>query len=68
MYKIIKDIREKNKLNQTQLGNILGVSQNAVSKYELNEALPSFSVIIKLKNRFNLSWKELENAYTNTDS
>jgi len=36
------------KMNQAQLGRLLGVTQTTVSKYEKGETLPTLDVLLKL--------------------
>lgn len=38
--KIIKELREKEKLTQLELANIIGVSDKAISKWETGKGLP----------------------------
>ena len=48
MYKRIRDLREDRDLNQTQVANILGMSQTGYSKYETGENdLPTMVFIIQ---------------------
>ncbi len=60
---LITDLRNKKKLTQVQMAKELGVSQHAISRYEKG-SLPRFDVLCRLKNKFNLSWKVLEDAYS----
>ena len=67
----IKLLREEDKLTQIQLAKILGVKSQTISNYEAGEREPSYEVLIKLADHFNVSTdyllgridnKNLENA------
>lgn len=51
----IKGLREDADLNQTQMGKILTISQNAVSKYENSERSVPIETIIKYALYFKVS-------------
>lgn len=51
----LRDLRQKNKLSQKKLANILGVSDRAISKWELDLSNPSTKNILKLSKIFNVS-------------
>ena len=55
MYKRIRDLREDNDLNQTQVAKYLGMSQTGYSKYETGENDLPTSVLIKLAEFYNTS-------------
>ena len=55
MYKRIRDLREDNDLNQTQVAKMLGMSQTGYSKYETGENDIPTSVLIKLAEFYNTS-------------
>ena len=55
MYKRIRDLREDRDLNQTQVANILGMSQTGYSKYETGENDLPTMVLIKLAIFYNTS-------------
>lgn len=55
MYKRIRDLREDRDLNQTQVANILGMSQTGYSKYETGEKDLPTMVLIKLARFYNTS-------------
>ncbi len=55
MYRRIRDLREDNDMNQTQVAKILGMSQTGYSKYETGENDLPTSVLIKLSNLYNTS-------------
>lgn len=68
----LKSIREKRKINQLKLAMDIGISQEAISKYETNRAMPSSNVLNKLANYFNCSVDYLldrtNNPKINTDT
>ncbi len=51
----IRDLREDNDLNQTQIAKILNMSQTGYSKYETGENDIPTSVLIKLSRFYNTS-------------
>lgn len=55
MYRRIRDLREDNDMNQTQVAKILGMSQTGYSKYETGENDLPTSVLIKLANLYDTS-------------
>lgn len=52
---IVKELRERAKLTQKQLGNKLGVSEGMISRYENNLSEPSFDMVRSLAAIFNVS-------------
>ncbi|OFV71534.1 helix-turn-helix domain-containing protein [Acetobacterium wieringae] len=57
--KILRKLRIKNKLTQTELGNIIGVSFVSISKYENEERQPELGTLIKLADYFQISLDDL---------
>ncbi|MBQ3603094.1 MAG: helix-turn-helix transcriptional regulator [Clostridia bacterium] len=55
MYKRIRDLREDNDLNQTQVAKMLGMSQTGYSKYETGENDLPTAILIKLAKFYNTS-------------
>ena len=55
MYKRIRDLREDNDKNQTQLAQLLGMSQTGYSKYETGENDIPTEILIKLAKFYNVS-------------
>ncbi len=55
MYKRIRDLREDCDLNQTQVAQMLGMSQTGYSKYETGENDLPTSVLIKLADFYDTS-------------
>lgn len=55
MYRRIRDLREDHDLTQTQIAQVLGMSQTGYSKYETGENdIPTW-VLIKLSKFYNTS-------------
>ncbi len=65
----LQTLRKQKGLSQEQLAEQLGVSRQAVSKWELNTTLPETENIIKIKNIFGVSFDYLldENITEITD-
>jgi transcriptional regulator with XRE-family HTH domain len=57
--KNILDLRKGLSLTQIELSNLLGVSHQAVSKWEQGECLPDIEVLLKLGQVFSKSVEEL---------
>ncbi len=55
MYKRIRDLREDNDKNQTEIAKMLGMSQTGYSKYETGENDVPTQVLIKLARYYNTS-------------
>ncbi|MBQ7906931.1 MAG: helix-turn-helix transcriptional regulator [Clostridia bacterium] len=55
MYRRIRDLREDNDLNQTQVAKILGMSQTGYSKYETGENDIPTDILIKLARFYDVS-------------
>ncbi|MBE6619488.1 MAG: helix-turn-helix transcriptional regulator [Ruminococcaceae bacterium] len=55
MYRRIRDLREDNDLNQTQVAKMLGMSQTGYSKYETGENDIPTAVLIKLAEFYGTS-------------
>ncbi|MGN0817345.1 MAG: helix-turn-helix transcriptional regulator [Candidatus Coproplasma sp.] len=51
----IKEIRMENKLNQTEFGKILSVSQDTVSLWEKGKSFPTVEAVITISEKFNVS-------------
>ena len=55
-YKIIlKELREKEKITQSELAKELGISQNTYSQYETGARQPSLDMLIKLAEFYFVS-------------
>ena len=55
MYRRIRDLREDQDLNQTQVAKMLGMSQTGYSKYETGENDIPTTILIKLARFYNTS-------------
>lgn len=55
----LKEIRESQKLNQTQFGSLVGVNLNTVSAFERGERLPDLEYLIHLSELTNSNLTEL---------
>lgn len=51
---IIKDIRKKNDLTQNEFASILGVTFQAVSKWENDKSIPDITILKDISNKFNV--------------
>jgi len=58
----ISKLRKEKDMTQSELGDILNVSRQAVSKWELGESFPDISILPKLAEVFNVSIDMLVNA------
>ena len=61
---IIKELREKQHLTQTQLAELLCVSNKAVSKWETGKGYPDISLLEPLAQTFGISTAELISGAT----
>lgn len=57
--KIIKELRKKQNLTQTELANILNISDKTISKWETGKGLPDISLIEPLSKALRVSVIEL---------
>src|SRR5699024_5187364 len=64
----IKENRKKLKMNQTELGEKLGVKQNTVAGYERGDFEVSYDNLFKLEEIFDISIDDLFPSTTNKDS
>ncbi len=51
---VIKDIRLKNKLTQNEFASILGVTYQAVSKWETGKSIPDITILKEISDKFNV--------------
>ena len=56
---ILKDLRKRKKLSQTELGQKLGISKSAISMYELGERMPDYEMLKSMSEFFNVSMDHL---------
>lgn len=57
--KKIYDLRTKQHLNQEELAHILYVSRQAISRWEIGDAMPSIDNVVELSKIFSISIEEL---------
>lgn len=57
--KTIKELREKRKITQKELAEIIGVSDKAVSKWETGKGLPDIGIVEDLAGALSVSVGEL---------
>ena len=57
--KFIIDLRKKNNLTQQNLANKLGVTYQAVSKWENGKSIPDIAILKRISEEFNVSIDEL---------
>lgn len=55
----IREARERRNLSQDELAEKMGISRQAISKWETGKSYPDIETILKLSNIFNLSLDEL---------
>ncbi|MBQ6980732.1 MAG: helix-turn-helix transcriptional regulator [Clostridia bacterium] len=51
----IKEIRTDNKLNQSEFGKSLSVSQDTISLWENGKSLPNTEFVISICQKYNVS-------------
>ncbi|KRG11010.1 helix-turn-helix domain-containing protein [Staphylococcus sp. NAM3COL9] len=57
--KKIKEQREQKNWSQNNLAEILNISRESISKWELNKVYPSIDMLIKMSDLFDTSLDEL---------
>ena len=60
----LQAIRKKNRLSQEKLAELLGVSRQAVSKWELGEGYPEVEKLLILSKKLNISLDSLMTGST----
>ena len=55
----IKTLRKERNITQKKLGEMLGVSEGTISKYEANVSMPPFETMRSLASIFNVSMDTL---------
>lgn len=67
--KVIRDLREKNRMTQLELAERLSVSDKAVSKWETGKGYPDITLLEPIAKAFSVSVTELlsGNAVSNTN-
>jgi DNA-binding XRE family transcriptional regulator/desulfoferrodoxin (superoxide reductase-like protein) len=61
---VIKELREKNKITQSQLAETLGVSDKAISKWETGKGYPDITLLEPIAEVFRISVTELISGST----
>ena len=56
---LIKTHRKERRITQKKLGEMLGVSEGTISKYEANVSLPPFETLRSIASIFNISMDTL---------
>lgn len=51
----LKELRINQNLSQEKLGKLLGVRRSSVSNWETNKATPTFNILTKIADYFNVS-------------
>ena len=57
--KLIENLRKKNNLTQNELANKLGVTYQAVSKWETGKNIPDIGTLKEISNLFNVDINDL---------
>ena len=57
--KLIKDLRTSNNLTQAELADKLGVTYQAVSKWENGKNIPDIAILKEISNMFNIDISEI---------
>lgn len=55
----IRAYRKQIPLTMKELGRLIGISEQAISQYELGKRTPSLEILVKLSKVFNISYAEL---------
>lgn len=61
---VIKELREKNKMTQLQLAEVLGVSDKTISKWETAKGYPDITLLEPIADAFSVSVAELISGNT----
>lgn len=62
----LKELRKEKKLNQTDLGNLLGLTQRAYAEYEKTDNIPNVATLIKIADYYGVSLDYLCDHETKT--
>lgn len=57
--KRIKELRNKSKLTQIELADLVGVTKSTIAAYENDSRQPSYEVLVKMANVFKVSTDSL---------
>ena len=58
LYNRLKEYRAKIKVNQTEMGNLVGVSRQTISQIERGDYSPSVTLALKIAKVLNVSVEE----------
>ena len=59
LYNRLKEYRAKIKVNQTEMGNLVGVSIQTISQIERGDYSPSVTLALKIAKVLNVSVEEI---------
>ena len=59
LYTRLKEYRAKIKVNQTEMGNLVGVSRQTISQIERGDYSPSVTLALKIAKVLNVSVEEI---------
>ena len=59
LYNRLKEYRAKIKVNQTEMGNLVGVSRRTISQIERGDYSPSVTLALKIAKVLNVSVEEI---------
>ena len=59
LYNRLKEYRAKIKVNQTEMGNLVGVSRQTISQIERGDYSPSVTLALKIAKVLNVSVEEI---------
>ena len=59
LYNRLKEYRAKIKVNQTEMGNLVGVSRQTISLFEGGDFSPSVTLVLKIAKVLNVSVEEI---------
>lgn len=63
----IQSFRKQNALSQERLAEMVGVSRQAVTKWEMNQSVPSMKNLLKLAEIFQISINQLTSTVVNVE-
>ena len=59
LYNRLKEYRAKIKVNQTEMGNLVGVSRQTISQIERGDYSPSVTLALKIAEVLNVSVEDI---------
>ena len=59
LYNRLKEYRAKIKVNQTEMGNLVGVSRQTISQIERGDYSPSVTLALKIAKVLNVSIEDI---------